>query len=640
MEGLKNQKLEFGLFFKRAKSAWSFANRLLLLVPPAVLIYLFFILLLNSSRGFDITDESYYVLWASQPEHVLASTTQFGCYTGLLYQLSGKNIAVFRIMGILMLAGIAGLFSVALENYWASSSDKGLNTRNRWKVITLISISTLAYYKSWLITPSYNWLALLSVLIVGTGLLRATTDNQQYRVLRRSQFCILTDGLVVGLGGGLAFMAKPTSALLLAVTAVFWIGVHSLRCKLKLFILVAICASCLFLLMHAVVFKGGIIPFYFELRDGLEFGRILGRGHSMGSLFLQAVDDFKQIPARVFRITPTGFLLFPVVLSAVWWMKRQGQETLAKFIHSVFLISFNLFIWYQLWETGQWSIKRIGFGGIALSLALLSSALLTLCTWKKSTGESGLITFKRMVIVYVFLFMLAVAMAFGSANGIVKQMSFAYVFLAAGAIYIAFWIDQHVDRKIFGSMILFLVSVSVLIVLMLAFKNPYRLPGTISEQVVKSSFLTDSGSLMVDSSTAVYISGLKRIAQEAGWEPGTPLIDLTGGSPGATVILDGRIVGLPWLIGGYKGSNEFVKTLLKIVAESVQKKAWVLTAPEGKRSLSNKILSGINLNFPEGYVAVGKVRTGHRNELQILWKPLGISYSYGGHPNQDFWNFF
>ena len=86
------------LIFKIANLAWSASNRLLLFVPPAILIYLVFILGLNSSRGFDITDESFYVISASQPENILASTTQFGYYTGLLYLISGKNIAVFRIL--------------------------------------------------------------------------------------------------------------------------------------------------------------------------------------------------------------------------------------------------------------------------------------------------------------------------------------------------------------------------------------------------------------------------------------------------------------------------------------------------------------------------------------------------------------
>jgi hypothetical protein len=61
--------------------------------------------------------------------------------------------------------------------------------------------------------------------------------------------------------------------------------------------------------------------------------------------------------------------------------------------------------------------------------------------------------------------------------------------------------------------------------------------------------LAGTGSLFVDKKTVNYIKDLKRIALNAGWEPGTPLIDLTGWSPGANVILGARILGTPFLFG-------------------------------------------------------------------------------------------
>jgi len=50
----------------------------------------------------------------------------------------------------------------------------------------------------------------------------------------------------------------------------------------------------------------------------------------------------------------------------------------------------------------------------------------------------------------------------------------------------------------------------------------------------------------------------------------------------------------------------------------------VLTVPEGRRKLSNKVLLDLGLEFSNAYEAVGKVRTGHRNEEQVLWRPLNI----------------
>ena len=59
-----------------------------------------------------------------------------------------------------------------------------------------------------------------------------------------------------------------------------------------------------------------------------------------------------------------------------------------------------------------------------------------------------------------------------------------------------------------------------------------------------------------------------------------------------------------------------------MVSNSTLHVAWVLTAPGGSRGLSSEILSHLGLDFPDSYKAVGKLRTGHRNEEQVLWSPL------------------
>ena len=49
--------------------------------------------------------------------------------------------------------------------------------------------------------------------------------------------------------------------------------------------------------------------------------------------------------------------------------------------------------------------------------------------------------------------------------------------------------------------------------------------------------------------------------------------------------------------------------------------SWILTAPNGKRSVSVSVLSDGDYDFNEKYQLVGKLSTGYRNELQFLWKP-------------------
>jgi hypothetical protein len=62
--------------------------------------------------------------------------------------------------------------------------------------------------------------------------------------------------------------------------------------------------------------------------------------------------------------------------------------------------------------------------------------------------------------------------------------------------------------------------------------------------------------------------------------------------------------------------------LLNINPRSELDAAWILTAPSGSCKLPEEILPEIGLNFSKGYKVVGTAITGHRDEFQVLWKPL------------------
>jgi hypothetical protein len=583
------------------------------------------LLFFNTMRGFDITDESAALLWAIQPEHGQAAISQYGYYTRLLYVLSGENIAFFRSLGLITLLSLAGFFSVALEKYWLSMFEPVSNARIKWEVIPFILLCTLTYYRTWLLTPSYNWLALCSIFLVAIGLLNAVAGGAKNIQPRGFDIGMMVAALLVGIGGGVAFLAKPTTALVLAATTIFWSTIHykDLGKLWMPFLTCAAIVASLVLISHAFVFKGGVIPFYTSLLEGMKFGNILGGGHSIGALVFQAVDDIKQIPGHVYSLWSTGFLLFPFILIVVRWNGKSAQKTLVTYLFVLFLIIFFLVIFNQLWDIDQFRKKRMGFFGVAILSILVSSAVLTRLTQCRLEYSIAKKPFMRVVGLSLFLFMLAAAYAFGSSNGLVRQMSAAYVFLSAGALYMAYWIDQYIGRDIFGGMISAFIAISVLFVMLHAFNRPYRLPSSINEQSFEATFLEGNGSLYVDKQTAEYIQRLKDIAGLAGWEPRTPLIDLTGGSPGASVILGGRIMRTPWFLGGYKGSDEFAKKSLEMVPKAKQRSAWILTAPNGRRKISSTILTDLGLDFPGGYINVGKVKTGYRSETQILWKPLG-----------------
>ena len=67
----------------------------------------------------------------------------------------------------------------------------------------IISTASLVSLTRWLPTPSYNGLALQALFVAAAGLLLA--DKKVYRAS-------VAGSVLIGIGGWLAFMAKPTTA--------------------------------------------------------------------------------------------------------------------------------------------------------------------------------------------------------------------------------------------------------------------------------------------------------------------------------------------------------------------------------------------------------------------------------------------
>jgi hypothetical protein len=152
------------MYIEKEISIRRLVDHAFLLITFTGFLYTFFLLAFNVGRGFDITDESFYILWASNPADILASTIQFGHYTGILYSLANGSLAVFRLLGLLLLLITAGIFSHSVERYWRHLSGASVSTYSHWLSLGVILSGAIAYYKTWLVTPSYNWLALISVL--------------------------------------------------------------------------------------------------------------------------------------------------------------------------------------------------------------------------------------------------------------------------------------------------------------------------------------------------------------------------------------------------------------------------------------------------------------------------------------------
>ena len=136
-----------------------FGQLLLAVIPVASLLVAVGYLVSVADRGFDITDEGYYLLHAQHPRlSTVADLRSFGYYTNILYRLAGGEIAWFRLLGVGCLLVAAGLFAVSAVRV-INRQLQGAETAPAFLAkVAFIVVGVLLYYVWTIVTPSYNLL--------------------------------------------------------------------------------------------------------------------------------------------------------------------------------------------------------------------------------------------------------------------------------------------------------------------------------------------------------------------------------------------------------------------------------------------------------------------------------------------------
>ncbi len=576
-----------------------------------VVFFCFLLLALNADKGLDITDRSYYLLWAMQPENVAGSNTHFGFITSFIFDLAGRDITTFRILGLLFITVPGIILGHALFVFLREKLPE--NAGPSLPLICLISlVGVLFHYHPWLHEPSYNWLALYGTMLVMAGLFYLSIAWKIPFTM-----CLI---LLVGLGGACAFIAKPTTALLLGVMAIVWVSIFKSIKKGLIFILCWTLVSLASLFCFAHFFFGSVSTYIQHLKLGLELSGTLGGGHSINETFSRSffqVVSFIKWWANSWFVQVFALSIIVFSLPGAW--KKDFRQPFHDLLTTLLFVLFIYMIYGLYGQENNFYISTLLLSVLGCSFMLVFSA----AALDKISPVNDHAGFRvKVVIPAFFLLVASFAPAFGTISNVVRRMSESSVFLALAVLLLLASVDRRANRKITFSIYGLILSLLLFFTILKSYEYPYRLVGNIKNQTVAVNFPGAKKHLYVDPVTARYIEDIRERALEAGWKPKNMLIDVTGGSPGALVILEAKIVGTPWLLGNYPGSDDFARIALSSVGQEHLRKAWILTAPEGRRSISHEVMLDSGLIFPEEYEQVGSFTTGHRHEKQFLWKPV------------------
>jgi hypothetical protein len=517
--------------------------------------------------GIEFSDEGFYLNWLVDPYLYPASVSQFGFVYHPLYLLVDGNLALLRQINLLITLGLGFFLSLQVLVHYVPTFDKSARL-----ILAFMAASTsLSFYALWLPTPNYNSLNLQSLLILTSGLLMAGKDT-------------LRPWLLLGLGGALCFLAKPSS-LVLAVPLTCWYLYATGRWSWR-GVMMASAVSLAVLLVSALMIDGSLSGFAERIFASLNDAHTMRAGHKVGALV--RVGDIEMNGPEDW-----GYLLVIALTLLLFIRPRMATAT---FIFASLLT--------MVLASGVMGLptQPTLYLGVWLSAPLLAAAGWVLA--KRALRPSRALT----VSVACFT-LLPYAYAFGSGNNYWLVAIEAGIFWVLAAIML---VTSFAPRACMA-----LVSVMVLtttIIATAAVTYPYRQQQPLAEQTLPITLANST--LQVDPEAADYLKKLHATAARAGFQSGSYMLDMSGRLPTALYALGAKPIGLAWTVGGYEGSEQLLASKLDNVDCSLLAHTWILAEPDGIRPLPLTMLKHYGISIARDYGGYRVV------DGQTLYKPI------------------
>ncbi len=558
--------------------------------------------------GFDFTDDSFYIESIRAPFAYTESVTQFGPVYHPLFNGLGQNIVSIRQVVMLLTMALGTWVSYRFLGVIQHRQSQG-NSPPLYNQVLLaagLGCSALLYAHAWLITPNYNILCLQGVLLTLLGLLH--TEQPKNNKAKWLVPCVL-----IGTGGVITFLAKISSAAVLAVVCLFYGAVrpavkwqHLAGSALVALILV---------ILSAFLIGGSLAGFASRMGDGLALLQVAKTNHSLWDLL-------QPDPLRLPHLLPLWLLgltaLGGMVGRSLAAQQKVSRQWVSVYAAVVLALSVSCFVGF-----GKALAFSTKMAGALFWAAPITCALLGLWLTKQPNGIHPL---KRQWPLLLLCFVLPCVFSFGTGDNMWHHNIAASIFLAlAGIAFVA-----HHPRLIWHGVIV--SQVLTLLVLSVAWVYPYRQPGPLWSNTATLTLLGSNSQLMVHPNWVTYQQQLRAIATPQGWQAGTPLLDLTGHSTGAITLLGGNPVGHPWMIGGYPGSEPLATAMLKRPTCTQLARAWVLVEPNGPRKLSSTHLAEFGAALNTHYHLAGTLHTPpyaggiSQPRQQFLYRPTASAH--------------
>lgn len=547
-------------------------------------------------RGFDITDEAYYLLLAIHSDSVKYYISAQQWLTAGLWHLTG-SITMFRASGLILLLASSvllarGVFLACLRCGLVADRSKNMRV-----ILAGSVIGALLYASTINLSPCYNLLASAGAYAAAGLVLLAVNRSSiphKYALIAIAGFAV-----------GVEAISKPSAGVATLALLVFWGGVFERSHRDKFFELLA-------MIFGFVVFTGITLLCNTTLSDAI---RAVVEG--MGLFRMVQVETVQARLARYFiefsefiLLTLKTFALPLALMIAYRVTYRSIYAYLGLAALAVTLVCGNLDLGTVSFSVHNVPCRSFLFGGfnryyaqaVALFSMLVMALMVSAPAWNKNWSTLAL---------FAGLFLLPYSVALGTGNPLFSQVLDSLAPWGALTAVLAVAHPHEYFCKKTASLIVLCFAMTAMIQIATSSLRPYHLSQSLVKQD-RTAIIGNLGDVKVDAATYRFLSEMRSAVKECNIAPGTPFVGLYN-IPGVALVLQATPVLTPWLNNMVQA--EFV--VERMVTEGVHPAVVALKMEEsGTAPLLPQQLAG----FPAEYRYCGMATYPYLQQRIQIWQ--------------------
>jgi hypothetical protein len=571
--------IEKGRFLNLCSSI-SIVNYILLLV----IISLFWI---YKRHGFDLTDEAFYAISSTQPENINSNLTSFGYLTNYVIRFFNCDFHTTRIFGLFLILVTWSLVCLKVIR----DTKENISKKELAVQFPCLVLPVLIFYWDGIYSLNYNLYAVCGLNLILYGLYSSEDIRLGFK------------GILIGsFGVFVCLMSKFTVIpCLLGLCCIFSL-VKKSKLELK-YITYIIAVSPFFFALHFFFSQDNLFLFLERHNHAFNNLHLLKSEHLIFFNDISILDTFYRI--LTFSSPAYSFIVLVIIVNFIIVHKYRHLKTLN--IPVALLLSLSLLIVYKSHTPNRWSLNYQ-----LLFYSIYSAAFLV--TYN-SKIDNPLFNDR-----FKYILAAPLLISLGSSDSITylgSKCVFYLIFLLG--IYL---LSKNKKTTILSSFF-FIFSTSLTISMMFfGFKHPYRTHGRINQQNTKITTIDTKHNFIVNEDLGIFLTQIKKTALNNNWKKNTSLINLTN-KPGITFCLSAKIITVPWLLGAYDGSDNWVVSMINRYQKFHNiNESWIITNDDPHNKLTTNILDRIDLDLSANYQKIEIPNMHGYYAGYTIWKPI------------------